>query len=275
MLLTTAKPLVLCLSGLAMLATAAQAQGVVQIDQKDALQGRVTPGDTPGFPITISQRGSYRLMSNLVVPDPSTTAIQITADDVALDLNGFSIVGPNVCTPNPVRCTFTGGGIGVMAVAASGPSPANVRVRNGVVRGMGGHGIRMMGDGARVENVQSVMNGGPGIVVGEGSVVDSVAKLNGSGTAIVGSIVRNCVAAQNVFGIFVRPGGVATGNMAYGNSGGGISITNASASGNTAMDNATYGFDAVCPGTLVGNTAHRNQVNFRTNGLCVLADNAQ
>ena len=143
--------------------------GVTLIDQKAALSGKVTISDAAGFPVTISQSGSYRLASNLVVPDSTTTAIEVTADDVTLDLNGFSIVGPNVCLPNPTRCTFSGTGIGVMAVGPPGVvSPANVRVSNGTVRGMGGHGIRMMGNGTVVERVRSVTNGGPGIVVGQG-----------------------------------------------------------------------------------------------------------
>jgi hypothetical protein len=251
--------------------------GVTPIDQRMALVGRVTPTDTPGFPITISLAGSYRLTSNLVVPDAAMTAIQITADDVTLDLNGFSIIGPNVCTPNPTRCTFSGGGIGVMAVGPPGVvSPANVRIANGTVRGMGGHGIRMLGDATTVVNVQALMNGGPGIVVGEGSVIDSVAKLNGSGSAIVGSIVRGCTSNNNVFGIFVRPGGVAEGNSANNNAGGGISLSNASATGNTANNNGDYGIDASCPGTLIGNTAFGNlKTNIRTNGLCTVANNAQ
>ncbi|MCC6367399.1 MAG: hypothetical protein IT165_28080 [Bryobacterales bacterium] len=252
--------------------------GVVLIDQKAAMGGKVTAMDTPGFPVTISQAGSYRLSGNLVVPDAATTAIQITADDVTLDLNGFSIIGPNVCTANPTRCTFSGGaGIGVMAVGPVGVvSPANVRVMNGTVRGMGGHGIRMMGDGTVVERVQSVSNGGPGIVVGEGIVIDSVAKLNASGAAIVGLIVRGNISSNNVFGIFVRPGGVAMGNTASFNGAGGISVNNATASGNTSYSNGDYGIDGVCPGVITGNTAFRNgTINIRTNGACTLADNAQ
>jgi hypothetical protein len=179
---------------------------VTMIDQKAALGGKVTTGDTAGFPVTISQPGSYRLNSNLVVPDAGTTAIEITADNVTLDLNGFAILGPNVCVPNPVRCTFSGGaGIGVKAVNASAASPANVRVTNGTVSGMGGHGIRMMGDGVVVEHVNSVSNGGPGIVVGNGAVIDSVAQLNASGAALVGLIVRGCTAANNIFGILSGP----------------------------------------------------------------------
>ena len=132
--------------------------------------------------MTTSQSGSYRLAGNLNVPDAATTVIEITADNVTLDLNGFAISGPNVCTPNPTRCTYSGGsGIGIVAVGPPGVvSPANVRVMNGVVRGMAGHGIRMMGDDTLVQNVVSVSNGGPGIVVGEGSVIDSVAKSSDS-----------------------------------------------------------------------------------------------
>jgi len=42
---------------------------------------------------------------------------------------------------------------------------------NGIVRGMGGHGIRLIGESTLVQNVVAMSNGGPGIVVGEGSVI--------------------------------------------------------------------------------------------------------
>jgi len=38
---------------------------------------------------------------------------------------------------------------------------------NGTVRGMGGHGIRLIGNATVVERVHAVSNGGPGIVVGQ------------------------------------------------------------------------------------------------------------
>src|SRR5436190_10630805 len=87
--------------------------GIVLIDQNRALAGGVTPGDAPGFPVTISLAGSYRLSGNLTVPDANTTAINITADNVTIDLNGFSIIGPVVCTPigTPVTsCSPSGSG---------------------------------------------------------------------------------------------------------------------------------------------------------------------
>src|SRR5580693_1218836 len=76
--------------------------GVVLINQANALAGNVTPGDAPGFPVTISVAGSYRLSSNLTVPDANTDAIDITVSHVTIDLNGFSIIGQVVCSGFPV-----------------------------------------------------------------------------------------------------------------------------------------------------------------------------
>ena len=66
------------------------------ITQAKVNTGNFTPGDAPGFPLTISVRGAYKLTGNLTVPNADTTAIQITADNVTLDLNGFGIYGPAV-----------------------------------------------------------------------------------------------------------------------------------------------------------------------------------
>ena len=53
-------------------------------------------GQTRSFPIIITKPGSYKLRTNLVVPDANTTAILVHADNVTIDLSGFSIIGP--CT---------------------------------------------------------------------------------------------------------------------------------------------------------------------------------
>lgn len=46
-------------------APAQGSDGVILINQSRALAGGVTSGDTPGFPVTISQAGSYPLTGNL------------------------------------------------------------------------------------------------------------------------------------------------------------------------------------------------------------------
>src|SRR5690242_2434561 len=90
------------------------ADGVVHIDQYSALAGNVTPSSAPGFPVTITQPGSYRLSGNITGPDCDTTAIQITSDAVKPDLNGFSTPGPGVCT-TPASCPSPGKGLAVQA----------------------------------------------------------------------------------------------------------------------------------------------------------------
>lgn len=87
---------------LALLALTAGGQALAQatIDQNKALAGSVTPGDAPGFPITLSVPGSYKLTGNLVVPG-GLDGIEITSDNVTLDLNGFRIAGSGACTRDP------------------------------------------------------------------------------------------------------------------------------------------------------------------------------
>lgn len=170
--------------------------GVVLINQSQALAGNVTAGDTPGFPVTLSQSGSYRLTGDLVVPDANTTAIRITADHVTLDLNGFAIIGPTVCTSSPANCAPITQGIGIQA--DNGPSvdgPRGTKIFNGTVRGMGFTGILITGLGGLTETVVADSNGGGGLLVA-GSGIESVATRNGT-FGIFAIIVRDCVATDN------------------------------------------------------------------------------
>jgi hypothetical protein len=171
--------------------------GVILIDQSHALAGNVTPGDTPGFPVTISQPGSYRLSGNLSVPDANTTAIEITADFVNLDLNGFSILGPVVCTSSPAICPAAGQGFGIHADRGSGQSgPRGTRVFGGAIRGMGSTGIFITGPGSSVEKVVADSNAEGGILIA-GDVFQSTATENGGNFGIFATIVRECYVTDN------------------------------------------------------------------------------
>jgi hypothetical protein len=77
-----------------------------------------------GFPYKITQPGSYRLTSNLVVP-ATANGIMVTASNVVLDLNGFSIS----CAGNQLA--------GITEDPASATSFTNVQVRHGTVTGCG------------------------------------------------------------------------------------------------------------------------------------------
>jgi hypothetical protein len=163
-------------------------EGVTVITQTRAATGGVTPGDTPGFPVTISAGGSYRLESNLEVPDGNTTAIAITARNVTVDLNGFAILGPGIA----------GSGIGISAPFPSG----NVSVRNGTVSGMGNTGIGLS-RGCRVEGV-SVSGNEVGIFAREGATIinNSVSNNRSVGIRVLGgSVTGNTVTLNRGLGL--------------------------------------------------------------------------
>jgi hypothetical protein len=121
---------------------AAAVDGVIEINQVSALAGAITPGDGAGFPVTLSQPGSYRLTGNLELPTLAIAAVVVTAADVSIDLNGFAILGQNACG----SLVFDANGNGIDALA--GP---NTSVRNGTIKGMGYHGIL---GAVHVENVR-------------------------------------------------------------------------------------------------------------------------
>ncbi len=200
-------------------ATPAAADGVIEINQAKALAGGVTPGDIAGFPVTISQAGSYRLTSNLDRSGValSTHAIAITAADVTLDLAGFAILGAAVCSGFPVSaCTNTGTGDGIASFNVE-----NVTVRNGSVRGMPRSGVRITGQHSVVERVRALSNGMHGIEVLEGLVVDCEGTQNfGDGISSYGTVQRSLVYANRSDGIAVASGHVvsckATSNGGFG-----------------------------------------------------------
>ena len=72
--------------------TASPASAQVVITQAKALAGNVTPGDTAGFPVTISQPGAYILGSNLTVAG-NFHGIQVNAHNVDIDMRGFLLTG--------------------------------------------------------------------------------------------------------------------------------------------------------------------------------------
>jgi hypothetical protein len=238
------------------LASSLQASdSVVLIDQASVAAGTVTPG-AAGFPITLSQPGSYRLESNLVVPNANVSAIKITADNVTLDLNGYSIIGPGLCKDNGTTlptCLPAGTGIGVLAGSDTTLGPRSVRVLNGSVRGMGSHGIQLTGKDSFVKDVAADLNAGSGFVV-NGSVVESSAMGNGA-DGIRSQVVRDSTTMQNhLHGIVLSFGGVAIGNAVSQNGFRGIFVRNGSAISNTVTLNSNIGILAECPSSIVNNT---------------------
>jgi hypothetical protein len=234
--------------------------GIVLINQSTITNG--LPGCPTGghFPIIVCQTGSYRLSGNLTVPDVNTTAIQITTDNVTLDLNGFSIIGPAVCSGGPpvTFCSPFPNSFPVPAGISS--SNAGISVSNGTVRGVG-IGIVLRGANSRVVNVAALGNAVDGIDVNSG-------------------IVSSCIASNNgISGIFVQSSAKIVDNLTTGNHNDGIQTGGFGSgliSGNLTFQNggAGIGVDA-CPSLIVMNKAFGNLfANIATLGSgCVLVNN--
>lgn len=207
--------------------------GVIEINAVRAAAGGVSATDTPGYPVTLDQPGSYRLTSNLAYSGSNTDIVEVTSGNVSLDLNGFEI--RCIYAINP--CAGVGRGID----AESAP---NVTVRNGTVRDMGSDGLNL-GTSSRVEGVHVIKNGGYGIIVGNNSAVANVHALANGNDGIeagAGSVVSGCTAASN--------GG-------DGIDGGATVVID----GNTASNNAFMGIDAFGESVVTNNATTSNGVN--------------
>jgi parallel beta-helix repeat protein len=157
------------------------------------------------FPVRITKTGSYVLGANLNVTT-STDAIDISAANVTIDLNGFVISG-------------SGSGTGIKASGVTETS-----VRNGSVTGFS-PGLAL-GDGSVVQNVRANANQGDGIdCAGDCQISHDGANSNGNnGILVSGS--NNLIAD----------------NTANGNQGAGINLSAGSqdqVTGNIANDNGT------------------------------------
>jgi hypothetical protein len=238
--------------------------GVVGINQQAAISGGVIPGDAPGFPVTISGAGSYRLTGNLVVADANTTAVEITVERVTLDLNGFSIVGPTVCSGRPLTCSPQNSGFGV-----TGGSNANTTVRNGSVRGFG-WGIQL-GPNALIDGIHVSHNRAQGIDAQfSSSVIRSTAR-NNADIGIrghQGSILTDNTAEENKTGLVVIATGTVIGNSARNNTHAGIGVGGGSTViNNTATSNGAAGISVGAQCTVIGNTSIGNGADgIRTGG---------
>jgi hypothetical protein len=210
-------------------ASSPAAAGTHEIDQRCALVDGCFPGDSGGFPVTITQPGTYRLTSNLDirgVPAPQdVTAIEIvhTARGALLDLNGFALVGANTCSAPPAGCTGNGTGYGVRGTAEG------IEVRDGSIVGFGQDGLSIPAYGVRVDRLRAWWNGASGINLefDAGIVVDSAAFRNGLyGIANGGGSTTGSSSLQNGGdGFYLDGTSAATELAAWGNGDSGVGFS--------------------------------------------------
>ena len=197
-------------------------------------------------PHTIADPGSYYLAGNAETTSSMFNGITIYADNVTLDLMGFSLIGDG-----------TAGKHGVVIEGAY----KNITIRNGTITNWGGNGIHAAtATRCRVEELQVIDNTGSGIYLPGAE-----------------QVVRNCVASDNggpvtseVSGIYVGDGSTVTGNTANSNSAddevygihadSGCTVTDNTVSGNTTSgaSGIVHGIYTYYGGTVTGNTVYNN-----------------
>jgi Right handed beta helix region len=176
----------------------------VALNQDVAMMGGVTPGDVPGFPITITRPGRYVLTSNLY-PDFDKVGIEVQAYDVTIDFNGFILHG-----------NFQQAMVGI-----HGGSVNTVKIMNGLIAGFG---TAIYGkDSWVVENMRISANSGTGVHLFDFARVQrNTITLNHSGIRCAdGCLVEGNVISQNGIGVEINTGTVL-GNTITSNSGVGI-----------------------------------------------------
>lgn len=141
-----------------------------------------------GFPYRITQPGSYILDSNLIVP-ANTDGIDISADGVTLDLNGFTI-STATCIGNVPFCS--GSGYGIYS------SNDNTKVTNGSIVGFR-NAITLIGSGAYLEKVSAKFNLVGFYLEGGGTVKNCSASKNGNGMVAYTSVVEGNTFSYNSF----------------------------------------------------------------------------
>ena len=186
------------------------------------------------LPYSISTSGSYYLTGDLILTSTTVDGIWVNAENVTIDLAGYSLIGPGKDSEN-------NNGIKVRY--------SNVEIRNGTVRNFGWWGIHADNNGHRIINVRAVSNGRSGIYLGGGDC-----------------LVKNCTAIQNgLYGIRIYWGGgnsILTGNIANNNNSSGIWVHEGCIiEDNVACKNGSYGVDVKVNCMVSNNTVYQNQSN--------------
>lgn len=241
--------------------------GVVEINQVLAIAGGVTAGDLPGFPVEINDSGSYMLTGNLttvvVEGAVATTAVQVSANNVTIDLNGFVISGPTTCAcgvpPTTTTCLSVGIGNGI---AVDSDDVNGLVIFNGQVVGMPNVGVKA-GPNARIFDLSVISNANTGVRTGGNSLFERVvSSCNGSfGIFLSGNgTLRAAVVSNNAeSGILGGFGTVVMKSSARANGSSGILVASGGAIyDSTASDNGSAGMAAGSGGLLEGNTSTGN-----------------
>lgn len=187
----------------------------IQLDQLKALAGNITPGDAPGFPITITRPGRYVLTSNLDVP-AGANGIVLKTSDVIIDFNGFRLAGRSDAVAGIV-----------------GPDVNTVRIMNGLIVTFKYYAISG-GDSWVVENMLISANGA-GIKLG------NLARVQRNTVTLMSLHKTEGYQLHDFAGVTCHKGCHIEGNVIGEGNGVGVSLVSGTVLGNTIINNKNGG----------------------------------
>jgi len=205
--------------------------GQVLLTHAKALNGGI-PGDAPGYPITISKSGSYKLDGNLK-PPAGKHGIEVTAHDVTIDFAGFTLRGNNAA-----RTGIWG-------------NKHSLTVKNGTISSFTEHGIHGTGSFWTIDDMRVAENQESGVFAEGGSWTIANSQIVSNrleGIVVLDDgpiLIRNNVVSGNGFAGIYADRAHIEGNMVADNGHAeytsGIILTIGTVLGNTVVDNASYG----------------------------------
>jgi len=213
------------------------------------------------LPYTIAVPGSYTLSGNLTYTANSTNAITISANNVTLDMGGYSLTGPGSLASAYNGISISGNGVEVRNGDISGFSIglyagnsislkiSNLRLHDNLT------GISMASSafGAEIKDCVAYNNENIGIFV------------MAPGSIILNNISYNNGTDPSNYGIYVYgPSCVIIGNSSQANSGTGIFAgPGCTVKNNSACSNTIYGIHtSVGPVLVDGNSTYNNANSF-------------
>lgn len=238
---------------------AATMKSLDQIEARTIVNSNNTPGDALSL-FKITNPGAYYLTAN-ITGVAGLHGITITAPNVSLDLNGFSLIG----VPGSLN--------GINATNAAGAT-AGLTVRNGTVRNWGLSGIDTLLPGSNVAgapgsifnrlllqtNDTTVLGGGiAGLRAAAAVVSECMAQGNSAayGFDCYGSRIFNCVASYNDQGFGVFVGCTLEGCAAYFNADG-VDAGDSTVANCTLYGNSVWGLYVRNNCRLIGNLVDGN-----------------
>lgn len=234
--------------GLALLHAAPGVRAQITVDHSKVINGTVAPGIPAEYPLRLNKPGHYILTSDLWAP-AGKVGIQVSADNVTIDLNGFTLTSGVQCArfhpqPQLVTC-FDKNWQPVVENHFHGIATNRIDtvVRNGRVKGFSGHGIWASG-AITLENVIVGSNAGSGVVLGH--VQTRSSRLSGvvaESNAGDGARVQNALVERSVFSSNGRHG---------------LQAARTAVLHSTVRGNLGLGLDALFPSTLLGLTMFDN-----------------